>query len=395
MCDLGHQHHGDFGFIVDVPEIRALIDETRRLSARFATMRRASRRYGRHFRGCWRPTAGFPMSSRSLTPQAGWAAASVSTALYRDEGGELCLFSLVVPAGSSTPVHDHLAWGLVGVYRGAQLDTTYARLDDGSDEAKATLQVASAADRAGGRLLHVASAGRRYSLREDGIGDAVRVDSPACERHRMHLAPQVRSPRGNRDRFQVGLLECEVPAGTAVTFSIEPGSAHPFGTTTYPDGVNFSLFSEAATEVALLLFDQPSAIEPAQIIRLDPFQNKTFHFWHVFVRGCRPGNLLRLSRRRPGRSGGGPPVQSQQGAHQPVREGHLQEPVEAGGRRRAATTTWPRRCAAPSWIRRTTTGKATGRSSGRSTSRSSTKCTSAASRARRAPACGTRARSPA
>ena len=31
MCDLSH-HHGDFGFIVDVPEIRVLIDETRRLS---------------------------------------------------------------------------------------------------------------------------------------------------------------------------------------------------------------------------------------------------------------------------------------------------------------------------------------------------------------------------
>ena len=25
------------------------------------------------------------------------------------------------------------------------------------------------------------------------------------------------------------------------------------------------------------------------MIRLDPFENKTFHFWHVFVRGCGPG----------------------------------------------------------------------------------------------------------
>jgi len=39
-------------------------------------------------------------------------------ALYRDEGGEL-------------------------VYRGAQLDTTYTRLDDGRDETKATLKIAS------------------------------------------------------------------------------------------------------------------------------------------------------------------------------------------------------------------------------------------------------------
>src|SRR4029077_2164772 len=72
-------------------------------------------------------------------------------------------------------------------------------------------------------------------------------------------------------------------------FNAEPGSAHPLGTTVSVDGVNFSLFSEAATEVALLLFDRAAAVEPVEVIRLDPFQNKTFHFWHVFVRGCRPG----------------------------------------------------------------------------------------------------------
>jgi predicted metal-dependent enzyme (double-stranded beta helix superfamily) len=64
-------------------------------------------------------------------------------ALYRAEDGSLCLFSLVVPAGASTPVHDHLAWGIVGVYRGTQLDTTYARLDDGHDETRASLEVSS------------------------------------------------------------------------------------------------------------------------------------------------------------------------------------------------------------------------------------------------------------
>jgi isoamylase len=74
-----------------------------------------------------------------------------------------------------------------------------------------------------------------------------------------------------------------------MTFIAEPGSAHPLGTTVYADGVNFTLFSEAATEVVLLLFDRASATEPSQVIRLDPFRNKTFHFWHVFVRGCRPG----------------------------------------------------------------------------------------------------------
>src|SRR5262249_40053879 len=74
-----------------------------------------------------------------------------------------------------------------------------------------------------------------------------------------------------------------------LTFHVEAGSAHPPGTTVYRHGVNFSLFSEAATEVTLLLFDSRTAVEPAQIIRLDPFHHKTFHFWHVFVKECTPG----------------------------------------------------------------------------------------------------------
>ena len=48
-------------------------------------------------------------------------------ALYRAENGSLCLFSLVIPAGAQTPIHDHLAWGLIGVYRGVQDETVYRR----------------------------------------------------------------------------------------------------------------------------------------------------------------------------------------------------------------------------------------------------------------------------
>lgn len=45
--------------------------------------------------------------------------------LYRSADRSLTLFSLVVPPGSATPVHDHLAWGLVGLYEGAQEETIY------------------------------------------------------------------------------------------------------------------------------------------------------------------------------------------------------------------------------------------------------------------------------
>jgi predicted metal-dependent enzyme (double-stranded beta helix superfamily) len=51
--------------------------------------------------------------------------------LYRAGDGSLSLFSLVVPPGSETPVHDHLAWGLVGLYRGTQDEEIYARRGGG------------------------------------------------------------------------------------------------------------------------------------------------------------------------------------------------------------------------------------------------------------------------
>jgi predicted metal-dependent enzyme (double-stranded beta helix superfamily) len=46
--------------------------------------------------------------------------------LFRAGDGSLSLFSLVVPPTSATPVHDHLAWGLVGLYRGTQDEEIYA-----------------------------------------------------------------------------------------------------------------------------------------------------------------------------------------------------------------------------------------------------------------------------
>jgi isoamylase len=74
-----------------------------------------------------------------------------------------------------------------------------------------------------------------------------------------------------------------------VTFPVEAGSPHPLGATPSPSGVNFSLFSSNATGVELLLFSAYDSLEPFQTIRFDPYINKTFHFWHVFVRGLTPG----------------------------------------------------------------------------------------------------------
>jgi predicted metal-dependent enzyme (double-stranded beta helix superfamily) len=62
--------------------------------------------------------------------------------LYRAGDGGLAFSALVVPPGAQTPVHDHLAWGLVGLYRGEQDEEVFARRDDGAAEGKATLELA-------------------------------------------------------------------------------------------------------------------------------------------------------------------------------------------------------------------------------------------------------------
>ena len=61
-------------------------------------------------------------------------------ALYRADDRSLSLMSMVVPPRETTPVHDHLAWGLVGVYQGVQKETIYRRLDDGTQPEFAELE---------------------------------------------------------------------------------------------------------------------------------------------------------------------------------------------------------------------------------------------------------------
>jgi predicted metal-dependent enzyme (double-stranded beta helix superfamily) len=61
--------------------------------------------------------------------------------LYRAGDGGLAFSVLVLPSGVQTPVHDHLAWGLVGLYRGEQEEEVYSRQDDGAAEGQAQLQL--------------------------------------------------------------------------------------------------------------------------------------------------------------------------------------------------------------------------------------------------------------
>jgi len=67
------------------------------------------------------------------------------------------------------------------------------------------------------------------------------------------------------------------------------GQSAPLGATVSPAGVNFSLYTRDATAVDLLFFDREDDIRPSQVISLDPFKNRTYHYWHTFVPGTQAG----------------------------------------------------------------------------------------------------------
>ena len=67
------------------------------------------------------------------------------------------------------------------------------------------------------------------------------------------------------------------------------GKSYPLGSTVYPEGVNFSIFSKSCSVMELLLFDEGEEAKPSRVITLDPETNRTYHYWHVFVPGLGPG----------------------------------------------------------------------------------------------------------
>ncbi|KAI9031504.1 glycogen debranching protein GlgX [Hyaloraphidium curvatum] len=68
----------------------------------------------------------------------------------------------------------------------------------------------------------------------------------------------------------------------------QKGTPSPVGATLRDGGANFSLFSRSATKVELVLFDGDA---PTETIELDSNENRTYHYWHVFVPGVKHGQL--------------------------------------------------------------------------------------------------------
>jgi 3-mercaptopropionate dioxygenase len=131
-------------FILDTPVVRAFIGKVQHALQQAAPAEALELIRGDFVALLADPTW-LPASYRAAAEQSGMGGGIATWLIYRATDGGLSLFALVVPPGSATPVHDHLAWGFVGLYQGTQ-DEEVFRLEPGShdDHAPLTLTARSA-----------------------------------------------------------------------------------------------------------------------------------------------------------------------------------------------------------------------------------------------------------
>jgi predicted metal-dependent enzyme (double-stranded beta helix superfamily) len=119
--------------VLDTPVVREFLDGVREAIAASGSPEEACEAIRPRFAELLADDAWLPDEYMAPVPGSGMGGGIGQWLLYRADDGSLSLFSLVVPPGSATPVHDHLAWGLVGLYRGTQDEEVYAEADGGLD----------------------------------------------------------------------------------------------------------------------------------------------------------------------------------------------------------------------------------------------------------------------
>jgi 3-mercaptopropionate dioxygenase len=114
-------------YVLDTARVRAFVAEVEAAIAGTASPQQACEAIEPSFGSLLADGDWLPEDYQAPVPESGMGGGIGQWLLYRAGDGSLSLFSLVVPPGAQTPVHDHLAWGLVGLYRGTQDEEVYAR----------------------------------------------------------------------------------------------------------------------------------------------------------------------------------------------------------------------------------------------------------------------------
>jgi predicted metal-dependent enzyme (double-stranded beta helix superfamily) len=118
-------------YVLDSPVVRSFIESVRDVMAAARSPADAVERIRPVFAKLLADADWLPAEYQEPAPKSGMGGGIGQWLLYRAGDGSLSLFSLVVPPSAETPVHDHLAWGLVGLYRGTQDEEIFERERDG------------------------------------------------------------------------------------------------------------------------------------------------------------------------------------------------------------------------------------------------------------------------
>jgi len=107
-------------YLLDTPKVRAFVRDVRAAIADAPSPAAACDAIRPRFAALLADPDWLPERFQAPNPDSGMGGGIGQWLLFRGADRELTLFALVVPPGSATPIHDHLAWGLVGLYRGTQ-----------------------------------------------------------------------------------------------------------------------------------------------------------------------------------------------------------------------------------------------------------------------------------
>jgi hypothetical protein len=102
-------------YVLDTPIVRAFIADVRAAIAAATSPETACDAIRPAFAALLADPAWLAPEYARDAPESGMGGGIGQWLLFRAADRSLTLFSLVVPSGSQTPVHDQLAWGLVGL----------------------------------------------------------------------------------------------------------------------------------------------------------------------------------------------------------------------------------------------------------------------------------------
>ena len=178
-------------YILDNPRIRAFVEQVKAARAAHSDPHAVIKAILPHFADLLADKTWLPGEYQELSEESKMGRGIGMWLLYRATDGSLAFSSLVVPAGKETPVHDHLAWGLVGLYRGEQAEEVFARRDDASREGYADLELTHTATLRPGDFYELLPENDIHRVRTTSDVTSVSLhllgnDNGCIWRHRFH-----------------------------------------------------------------------------------------------------------------------------------------------------------------------------------------------------------------